>query len=137
MADLTITAANVVAGAGATRNTGTAGETITAGQVVYLKAADAKLWLAQADGTAAEAEAVGIALHGALANQPLNYLASGALTIGATTAVGAVYVVSATAGGVAPYADLVATNRVTLLGYGTGTGGAVTVMLKATGAVLA
>ena len=40
MADLTITAANVVPGAGARITNGTAGATVTAGQVVYLDPAD-------------------------------------------------------------------------------------------------
>lgn len=42
MADLTITAANVTAGALATTVTGTAGATITAGQLVYLDTRDRK-----------------------------------------------------------------------------------------------
>ena len=35
----------------------TAGETLAYGDICYMKAADGKLWKAQADGTAAEAEA--------------------------------------------------------------------------------
>jgi hypothetical protein len=79
MADLVITAANVAAGAGSRKNTGTAGATITAGQVVYQDAADGKYKLADANsGTAAARAPAGIALHGALAGQPLSILSRGA-----------------------------------------------------------
>lgn len=122
MADVTITAANVVAGTSAQTLTGTAGETITAGQAVYLKAADSKLYKADANVTSAEATAVGIALHGSLANQPLTYQTAGTITIGGTVVAGTAYYVSATAGGICPFADLTSTNLATLLGVATTTG---------------
>lgn len=136
MADLTITAASVLLTSG-TKATGTAGESITAGQAVYLKASDSKLWKAQADGTAAEAIAVGIALHAAGAGQPLSYAEPGAvINIGATTSKATVYVVSATAGGVAPIADLTSTQYLSHLGYATATDGSFVVKITNTGVVV-
>src|SRR5688572_4749253 len=138
MADLTITAANVLLSSGRT-DTGTAGATITAGQAIYIDASDSnKLKLAQSDGTAAEAAAVGIALHAALAGQPLTYAKHGAvIDIGATTAAGLLYYLSNTAGGVCPVADLGSADYVTVLGYGNDTSGAFTVHILATGEQLA
>lgn len=123
MADLSITASNVAQATGATVDKNyVAGETITAGQALYIKGSDGKLWKAQADGTSEEATVYGIALNGASADQPVAVLTGGNITIGATIAVGTVYVVSATAGGIAPWADLVSTNRVSLLAYGASAG---------------
>jgi len=125
MAEITVTAASVALASGE-QAIGTAGETITAGMAVYLKAADGRLWKAQADGTAAEAAAVGIALHGSLAAQPLAYAKNGAIiNIGGTTAAGVFYYVGPTAGGVCLEGDLVSTNKVCQLGFATATSGSV------------
>lgn len=123
MADLVVTAANVAQAANVTRETGTAGETLTAGQSVYLKSTDSKYYKAKASGTAEEAgsNGFGVALHGALANQPITVQKGGTITIGATVAVGTEYVISATYGGIAPRGDLVSTNKYTRLGYATTT----------------
>jgi hypothetical protein len=120
MADISVTAANVVAAAGATIRQGTAGATITAGQPLYEDStASFKLKPAQAD-VVAEAKCVGIALHGASNGQPVSFITAGGLNIGATLTVGQVYVVSdAAAGGVAPYADLATGDFVTVLGVAT------------------
>jgi hypothetical protein len=68
MADLTITAANVIAGNSAKTETGTAGATVTAGQVVYKDSADNKFKLADNDSaTAGLRSPYGIALHASLA----------------------------------------------------------------------
>lgn len=121
MADLVITAANITPGTttGYTpvKQTGTAGETITAGQSVYLLSSDSKLYKADANASSASAAAVGIALHAALAGQPLTYISSGALNFGAILTAGLYYVVSATAGGIAPTADLASGWYSTLLMY--------------------
>jgi hypothetical protein len=67
MADLTITAASVLAGSGAKKVNGTAGATITAGQAVYLDSADNEYKLADNDSaTAAVRTVAGIALHASL-----------------------------------------------------------------------
>lgn len=119
MADLTITAANVIAASGATINWGTAGATITAGQAVYKDSADNndyKLCDADAAGTA---NCDGIALCGASDGQPIAVITQGNLNPGATVAVGTVYAVSTTAGGIAPEGDLASGDYVTTLGIGT------------------
>lgn len=129
MADITVTAANVLRTSG-TFESGTAGETLTAGQCVYLKAADSRLWKAQADGTSAEATAVGITLHAALAGQPVAYAKTGAvINIGGTTSKATKYVVSAAAGGVAPLADLTSGQYISELGYATATDGSFVVAI--------
>jgi hypothetical protein len=123
MADLSITAANVVAGSGATKESGVAGATITAGQAVYKDASDGgKFKLADNDSaTAAVRSFYGIALHGASSGQPLTVLKEGPITIGATVAVGTVYMTSSTAGGIAPVADAATGDYVTVIGIGTST----------------
>lgn len=121
MADLSITAANVDPGSNVNPDTSyTAGATITAGQAVYIDSSDSDLAkLAQSDGTEAEAEVKGIALNGASANQPVSIAKSGDVDMGATLTVGETYVLSQTAGGVAPIADLVSGDYVTHIGIAT------------------
>jgi hypothetical protein len=133
MADLTVTAASVLWTSGP-KVTGVAGASITAGQSLYLDSATSTLKLAQCDGTAAEADAVGVALHAAGSGQPLTYAAQGALiNIGATTAK-THYLVSATAGGVAPLADITtSTHKIVRLGYGIDAAGVFQVDIKNTG----
>lgn len=110
MADISITPANVVPGVDATIRQGTAGATITAGQIVYLDPTDNRYKLADADSaTAAARSPAGIALHGASAGQPLQIIESGTVTIGGTLSGGVAYYVSKTAGGIAPVADITGT----------------------------
>lgn len=107
MANLAITAANVLASATAIRGAGIAGATITAGQPLYADASDSnKLKPADANVSAATAAVVGIALNGGAAGQPINYVVSDPNFIsGGAMAVGTVYAVSATAGSMNPVAD--------------------------------
>ena len=122
MADLVVTAASVVAGTPSVTDDGTAGEALTAGQCVYLKTSDGRWYKADANVTTVEAGADGlkIALNNAPgAGQPVKLLRNGNVNLGATLAIGQVYVVSATAGGIAPFADLVITNLVSILGVAT------------------
>lgn len=120
MTALSITATQVQPGTDASVvfRQGIAGATITAGQAVYLDATTDTYKLADSDLSAAGAAAVGIALNGAAAGQPLRIQCAGDITIGAaaTMTVGVIYVLSSTAGGIAPAADIVAGVRVTLLG---------------------
>jgi hypothetical protein len=133
MADLTVTAASVLWTSG-TKQTGVAGATVTAGQAVYLDSTTSTLKLAQSDGTAAEADAVGIALHAAGSGQPLVYASQGAvINVGATTTKATTYVVATTAGGIAPQADLISTNKIVRLGYATDAAGAFVVDIRNTG----
>lgn len=114
--DLTITAANVIPASGYQFQDGTAGEAITRGQAVYLKASDSKWWKSQHDGTAAEAGVVGVALQDAGAGQPLRVQTGGSLAFGAILTVGEIYCVSATAGGICPYSDVGNSDYVCLIG---------------------
>lgn len=120
MADLSITAADVIAGSGATTAHGTAGATITAGQVVYLDSADSKYKLADADdATAAIRQPAGIALHGAADGQPLKIIEKGALTISSVMTAGTAYYLSPTAGGIAPLADVLTGDDIVQIGLAT------------------
>lgn len=122
MADLTITAANVVPGAGATRIVGISGASITAGQTVYLDSADNRYKLYDADSaTAAVRVCAGIALNGASNGQPISIHTAGPLAIGATVAAGVAYYGSPTAGGICPVADLSAGDYPCFLGFATST----------------
>lgn len=117
MAALSITAASVLAGSGSSTENGTAGATITAGQVVYLDEATGKYGLADCNSaTLAVRQARGIALNGASDGQPLRILRGGDITIGATMTVGAAYYLSGTAGAIIPQADLAQNDYVVLLG---------------------
>jgi hypothetical protein len=120
MADVSITAANVVKSTTSSTDRGTAGATITAGQPLYKDANNAYV-LKPAIGTSqAAAACVGVSLHGASTGQPVEYTTDGPYTAGGTLTVGQVYAVSAgAAGGIAPYSDLASTNYVTILGVAT------------------
>lgn len=121
MADLSITAANVTPGS-AQKTTGTAGATITAGQVVYLDPDALTYKLADSDSaTAAARSPAGIALHGASSGQPLTVLTSGRITIGATMTAGLAYYVSKTAGGICPVADIAPGGYATIVGIANST----------------
>jgi hypothetical protein len=126
MADITVTAAQVLPGTGTDCNfeNGIAGATITAGQVVYLDTTNNTYKLADNNDSVATAVAAGVALHGATAGQPLRIQTAGAVTIGAGAApvAGMVYMLSATPGGIAPHADLTTGNRATILGVGRASG---------------
>ena len=120
MADLIVTAANVVAGTNATVEHGIAGATITAGQTVYRDSTTKRYLLADADSVTPAARAgLGIALNGAANGQPLAIVTGGNVNPGATVAVGAIYVQSDTPGGIMPSVDLETGDFVTILGIGT------------------
>lgn len=119
MADVTITATSVAYGSNADIERGYLGATVTAGQVVYKDSADNLFKLADGNsGTAAARTAYGIALNGGASGQPVAVQRSGDYTVGGTVTVGGVYVLSATAGGIAPVADLASGNYTNLIGIG-------------------
>ena len=121
MADLTITAASVAAGANAALvNQYLAGATITQGQAVYVDSTTNTVKLADADALASSA-ATGIALNAASAGQPITYQRYGNITIGATVAVGVAYYVSTTAGAICLESDLSTGNFPHFLGFATST----------------
>lgn len=136
MAELSVTAANVIPVTGYTFETGIAGETITAGMPVYLKAADSRLWKAGHNGTSAIAAVVGISLHAALAGQPLRYQTSGSLGFGAILTVGVTYILGNTLGSIAVDSDAGTTDYKTILGVASATSN---MLLKifASGAIIA
>jgi hypothetical protein len=120
MADLSITATAVILASGKAR-IGNAGTTITAGEPLY-KDTNGNLQLAGAGGAAVIAVVVGISLNGASAGQPVAYAPTGSvLTINAVMTAGQTYVLSATAGKIAPVSDLATGNYVTHLGVAAST----------------
>lgn len=120
MADLSITAASVVPGAGAKIEHGTAGATITAGQVVYLDTSDNKYKLADNNSaTAAARSPKGVAVNGASNGQPIAVQSGGLVTIGATVTAGVAYYLSDTPGGICPVADLLTGEYPTIIGIAT------------------
>lgn len=107
MAALSITAANVLAGSNASTRQGTAGATITQGQVVYFDDTTNTYKLADTNSaTAAARSPASIALNGASSGQPLMVLTAGDVTIGATLSAGVAYYLGGTAGSIVPVGDL-------------------------------
>lgn len=122
MADLTITAASVIMGTGASIKHGTAGATITAGQQLYLDTATDTWKLADSNSaTAAVRVPSATALHASLAGQPITVLTGGPITIGATLTAGVAYYLSDTPGGICPVADVGSGEYVTIIGIATST----------------
>jgi hypothetical protein len=117
MADLVITATNVVPGSNAKTRTRTLGVATTAGQAMYKDAADLeKAKLADCDGVAAARVFDGIALNGGAAGQPVTLIYEGDVTIGATMTKGAAYYLSPNPGGICPVADVLTGDLPVLLG---------------------
>lgn len=122
MADLSITAANVATQSDTVKEYGVAGEALTAGQAVYKKAADGKWYKADCNSATAEVRvAGGVCLTGSASGQPCAVATGGTLGIGATVAVGVVYYLSGTAGGIRPVADNTTGDYVQAIGIGTTT----------------
>lgn len=122
MADITVTATSVVKGSGATIATNeTFGETVTAGQAVYKSTTDGLIYKSDANSAAAAKTVYGVALNGGAVSQPASVLTAGPITIGATVAVGTIYVLSGTAGGIAPHGDLASGMTTCIIGVATST----------------
>jgi hypothetical protein len=120
MTNLSITAGNVDWQSGARPFDGYGGAAITRGQVLYL---NSSLRYVLADASAANTAAVaGIAITDGTNGGIMKIAGPGSrINIGATTVAGLPYVLSATAGAICPYADLLATEIPNLLFWGTGT----------------
>jgi hypothetical protein len=115
MADLSITAANVVPATDATIENGTSGGTITAGMPVYIDDADdGKIKPTDADALAS-AVAIGLAVNGASAGQPVDYVTAGDVTIGATVVLGIPYYVTPNAGGLGVWAEVLPADYATIV----------------------
>lgn len=137
MADLSLTAANIVPGAGAKIAHGTAGATITAGQAVYLDSSDNRYKLADCDSaTAAVRVPAGIAVNSAATGQPVAVQYGGELAMGSVLTAAATYYLSATAGGIAPLADLGTGDYTVILGTAK-SATVLTIDIHASGAALA
>ena len=123
MADLSVTAASVLASGQAQTDRGVAGAAITAGQLVYKEAATGLFKLTDCDSATAEVRNIyGIALNGAAIGQPVVVAQSDPdFTAGATLTKGSRYYASGTAGGIAPEADLASLDHVALLGVASST----------------
>lgn len=118
MADVTVTANSVQPGTDTQYADGILGATVTAGQTVYLDTAANTFKLADANASAATAVLAGIAMNGGAAGQPVKVAISGSINPGFTVTVAAIYVLSATAGGIAPVADLATGHYSVIVGMG-------------------
>lgn len=120
MADVSVTATSVAQVSGSTVFAdGFLGATVTAGQTVYYDTASSTYKLADANASITTAATAGIALNGGASGQPVKVAISGTVTPGFTVTPGAVYVQSATAGGIAPVADLASGHYPLIIGIGT------------------
>ena len=120
MADLTITASQVVPGVNATYHDAVSAVAITAGQTCYLNTSG-QAALGDADLSAAAAVTKGVAVNSAPGvGQWVRLQIGGTLTLGAGAAPvsGVTYVQSDTAGGLMPIADLDTGDYVTIVGVG-------------------
>jgi len=146
MANISITAASVLASASAKTDSGILGETGTAGQPVYKNDAtgqDGRLYLGDANGSPVTANIVGILLGGGGAGQPVTYVyedpdftPGGTLSLSVAADSG-VYVLSATAGAIAPMDDLAAGMYPVVLGVAKSTTKMNLKIVKQVSAVLA
>ncbi len=120
MADLTITAANVRAESDAQIQTGTAAESLTPGNDVYLNSSSQ---LAKTDVTDADKdEQVGVCISYADAGEKVAYVFKGGMDVGATLVVGEAYGASPTTpGAIAPTSDYSTGDYVSFLGIATTT----------------
>lgn len=122
MADLILTAASVLPGAGASTKNVTSGATIVAGKTVVRDPATSKWVLADSNhATVALRTTGGIALNGASDGQPLTILTGGPITLGAVLTAGVGFYQSDTPGGICPVADVGAGERAVFLGIATST----------------
>ncbi len=117
MANLTLTAANVVPQAGATLIMGIAGQAISQGQPCYYDSSTMRWLLSDANGVAATRVVEGVAVSGAaVAGQGVVLQTAGFLAFGAILTLAEIYVVSDTAGGIMPKGDLGAGEYVSIIG---------------------
>lgn len=122
MANLTQTAANVaIGGASVPTRRVQYGEAISQGQPIYQSSADSKYYLSDANVEArASCDAIALTPGGldeyGIVALPSNETDKSLVNLGATLVVGETYVVSATAGAIAPIADLTTGDYPVILG---------------------
>jgi|694.fasta_scaffold00460_68 hypothetical protein len=118
MANLSQTAANVKLKNQGPFGSGVAGATITQGQPLY--ESGGQLLLCDNNDGIDKAVVVGISLTPATSGGTVIYALPGSrIDLGATLTVGETYILSATAGAIAPIADLAPSNYLTILGAAT------------------
>ena len=138
MAVITISAASVSIPNYSLVKRAISGVALNAGQWCYKDAsADSVLKLAEAGETAAKADCVAFIVSGCdAAGQPVDYIdISGIeITIGSVlTTTPTIYVLSATAGKMGLYSDLVSTDYLTILGYSNASATVLVSLMKTTG----
>lgn len=120
MADVTVSSSLVQPSETAPFESGVCGSAFTAGQTGYLDGSLNRWKLAVATAQASAA-ARGIATANFSTGQIGRFQTAESLNLGGGVAVGVVYAVSTNAGGIAPIADVTATNWITTLGVGSST----------------
>lgn len=130
MAEVSPVAANVKTSSNTQTRLIQFGEVVTQGQAVYLKS-DTKYWLADNSTTTLSA-AAGVVVSPAAADGYGLIAIAGDIDLGATLAVGTIYVVGSTSGAIHPEADLLTTEILTVIGYGK-TAALLTLDINATG----
>lgn len=129
MADLVITAANVLDAAGAETKIRTAVAAMVQGEAYYLDSTTSpadQARLSDADASDAASVCDGVALSACAAGQKFVGLEGGGIDLGTTLTIGETYVVSSVAGKIAPIADLGNPERLTIIGYADSTSNLVT-----------
>ena len=125
MADLSIPAALVIKVSGAVTSLGVCGETITAGQTLYIETdtptSPPTYKLYDSNGADEFATLAAVAMTGGVVGQEMVVLTGGSWTVGATLVAGEFYVGTATAGGIAHIDDLASGWKPSLIGYATST----------------
>jgi len=114
---------SVTPGADANIRQGTSGAALQAGEVLYLNSVTGRLEVADADGAAATAEVVGIALNSApAAGQPVDYITDGTLNGATLLKSGQVYILSNTPGDVSELVTIAIPDTTEDVSYVTGIG---------------
>lgn len=115
MADLTITASDVVSDGTGIKETANAGAAISAGQIVF-KDTNGVFQLSDANDPALD-EVSGLALNAAATGQPVTVAKIGSnVTLGSVLSPGTPYYLSSNPGMISPFADVVTGDRAIFLG---------------------
>ena len=120
MADLTITAANIIPVAGYSAKTLNSAAAITQGQAIYETSSNT--WaLADADAASTATTPAVAITEATAANQPVVGMTAGDLGFGAILTVNEIYVVAETAGAIQPIGDLLSGDFLGIIGVATTT----------------
>lgn len=118
MADLSITATNVVPQSGATLVMATAAAAITAGQTVAKNSSGNIILADDDDADTTKATVVGMAVTSGANGGPVVYCSKGDVALGSIVTKGTTYSLSDTPGGICPVADKGSGDIVSLIGVG-------------------